>query len=61
MKTSELVKLLKKYGCYLVREGGNHQIYRSPITGNVIQVWRHAKEVPTGTVNKILKDAGIKK
>ena len=60
MKTAELLKLLKKAGCQEVREGGNHTIYRSPLTGKIFSLSRHAKELPTGTVNQILKDAGLK-
>jgi len=61
MKTSELIKILKKAGCYFVRHGGRYDIWYSPKTGNEIQVERHeSKEVRTGTLNKILKDAGLK-
>ena len=60
MKTSELIKFLKQYGCYFLRHGGNHDIWYSPITGNEFEVWRHSKEIPTGTANSILKKAGIK-
>ena len=44
MTTAELLRLLKKNGCTLVRNGGNHDIYFSPITGNQFPVGRHAKE-----------------
>lgn len=45
----------------LVRNGANHDIYQSPITGKLFSVGRHAKEeVRTGTLKGILKDAGIK-
>ena len=61
MRTSELVKLLKKHGCYQVREGSRHEIWYSPITGKEFQVGRHqSEEVKTGTANRILKDAGLK-
>lgn len=60
MKTSELIKLLKQHGIYLLREGGRHSQYYCPATGKVIMIWRHAKEIPTGTANAILKDAGLK-
>jgi hypothetical protein len=33
MKYSELKKLLKKNGCYLVREGANHEQWFSPKNG----------------------------
>ncbi len=60
MKTAELLKLLKKNGIYKVREGGRHEIYFSPLTGKEFPVGRHAKEIPTGTLQSILKDAGLK-
>lgn len=61
MKTSELKQILKAHGCYLVREGTNHEIWFSPITGQKFPVPRHgAKELPTGTVNSIKRSAGIK-
>ena len=60
MKTSELKKILRANGCYIVREGTNHEIWFSPITGIKFSVPRHgAKEMATGTVNSILKSAGI--
>lgn len=59
MKTDELLRLLKRNGVIKVREGGNHSIYYSRITNKFFAVGRHAKEVPTGTVHKILRDAGI--
>lgn len=61
MKTSELTKLMKKIGCYLIEHRGEHDFWYSPVTGKEIQVPRHAsKEIPTGTANKIMKDAGLK-
>ncbi len=61
MKTSELKKLLKKNGIEFIAHGSNHDIYRSPITNKTFTVPRHAKEIKTGTLNSILKQAGIKK
>lgn len=51
MKTKELLKILKKHGVTFVRSGGNHDIYYSPLTNKKLKIWRHAKEVPTGTAN----------
>ena len=59
MKKSELLKLFKKNGVYLVREGKRHEIYYSPEAGREIPVSRTAKEIPTGTLASILKDAGL--
>ena len=60
MKGSEIKKLLKEHGCFLLVQGGNHEIWFSPKTGHRFQVPRHnAKEVPTGTQRSIFKSAGI--
>ncbi len=61
MKTSELTKKLKEAGCQMVEHGSEHDKWYSPITGKSFRVWRHPhKEIPTGTANRILKDAGLK-
>lgn len=59
MKTQELLKILKKSGCYLLRHGKKHDIWYSPITGNEFPVPRHKVEIPNGTLKSITKDAGI--
>ncbi len=62
MKVSELIKLLKKAGCYLTDHGKEHDEWYSPITNKHFRVPRHkSKEIATGTVNNIFKDSGIKK
>ena len=59
-KVSEIVKKLKKAGCFLYREGSEHEIWFSPITGKKFQVPRHYnKELPSGTLKSILKSAGL--
>lgn len=60
MKTSELLKILKKNGCYLVRNGTRHDIWFSPITSKQFAVPRHKDDIKLGTLNNILKDAGLK-
>ena len=60
MKRGELVKILKSNGCWLLRNGGNHEIWYSDKEQIKFQVPRHYKEIPTGTVHSILKDAGLK-
>lgn len=61
MKISELVKLLKANGCHKERDGGNHEIWYSPVSKKRFQVPRHgSKEVKTGLLNGILKQAGLK-
>lgn len=60
MKYSELKKLLKKSGCYLVREGANHEQWYCPKTGKIISIGRHkTQEVASGTLKNIKRDAGL--
>lgn len=60
MKTQELLKLLKKSNCELLRNGSRHDIWYSPATNKQFAVPRHKAEIPSGTLNNILKDAGLK-
>ena len=59
MKTSELLKLFKKHDITFAQHGKRHDIYYSPITGKSFPVPRHAKEIATGTLKSIKKDAGL--
>ena len=60
MTTAELVRLLKKNGCEFAGHNKKHDMYKSNITGKKIMIGRHAKEeVKSGTLHKILRDAGI--
>lgn len=60
MKTTELIKLLKKNKCSIIRNGSRHDIWYSDATGKQFSVPRHKAEIPTGTLNNILKDAGLR-
>ena len=61
MKSSELVRLAKKHGCYIKRHGTEHDIWISPTTGKTSRIPRHpSKEVATGTAFQIKKDLGLK-
>ena len=60
MKTSELLKLLKKGNCKLIRNGSRHDVWYSEVTKKQFTVPRHKAEIPIGTLNNILKDAGLK-
>lgn len=60
MKGCELKKQLSTSGCYIIREGSNHEIWYSPITGKKFTVPRHdSKEIAPGTVRNIKRSAGI--
>lgn len=61
MKTQELIKLLRKNKCYILRNGSRHDIWYSEITQKQFPLPRQKAEIPTGTLNNILKDAGVKR
>ena len=58
MKQSELIKLLKASGAIISRHGSRHDIWLMP-SGKTVVVPRHKRELPAGTANEILKQAGI--
>lgn len=61
MKTSEFLRQCKKIGCYFVRHGKEHDVWFSPITNKFFRVPRHSgQEIAKGTLNSMLKDAGLK-
>ena len=60
MKYNELISELKTAKCSISRNGSNHDMWYSPITGKTFPVPRHGShEVPKGTECKIRKAAGI--
>ena len=61
VKYSELHKKLQSSGCYIKREGKRHPLWYSPITGQLFPTSRHLnQEVKKGTLQKIIKQSGIK-
>jgi len=60
MKFSELNKLVEEDGWYLVRTK-KHNIYRHPTKPGVLTIPKgKSKEIPKGTLQQILKAAGLK-
>ncbi len=61
MKSSELIRILKKDGWIIIRQKGSHMIMLHSEKANQLTVPNHgSQEVGTGLANKILKDAGLK-
>lgn len=58
MRDKDLLKLLKKNGWTVVRINGSHHVLQKD--GKTIVVPIHGKDVPTGLLNTILKEAGLK-
>jgi len=61
MKYAEVEKRLKKEGCYFLKNGSNHPIWKSPITGLQFSMSYHrSEEVPFGTLKGISVQSGVK-
>lgn len=61
MKVRELIKTLEREGWYLSRTKGSHRQYHHPTKpGTVTVSGNPGKEIPPGTLNSILKQAGLK-
>jgi predicted RNA binding protein YcfA (HicA-like mRNA interferase family) len=61
MKYSELFRLLKESGWFILRQSGSHVVMAHPEKPNKIVIPFHAsKEVKKGLLSSILKDADIK-
>lgn len=58
MNPRKLIQLLRKNGFVFLRQSGSHAIFRND-TGRKVVVPIHSKNIPTGTLRAILKDAGI--
>ena len=62
MKVKELIKLIEKDGWVLVRTRGSHrQFHHSAKNGTVTVAGKESIEIPVGTLNSVLKQAGLKK
>ncbi|MGQ9628324.1 MAG: type II toxin-antitoxin system HicA family toxin [Anaerolineae bacterium] len=61
MRYGELVRRLRKLGCeFLDSAAGSHEIWWNPQTGGKAVIARHkGKEIPKGTLERILKDLGV--
>jgi predicted RNA binding protein YcfA (HicA-like mRNA interferase family) len=62
MRVRDLVKRLQQDGWYLVRTRGSHHQYRHPVKSALVTVPGNANDdLAPGTLNSILKQAGLKK
>ena len=60
MKYSELVKILRKHKCRIIRHGANHDIWFSPLTQKQFEIPRHrSQEVKTGIANAIFSPSPL--
>jgi len=62
MKIGELIRLLEEEGWRVGRTRGSHRQFKNPKKpGTVTVAGKLSLDVPPGTLNSILKQAGLKK
>jgi predicted RNA binding protein YcfA (HicA-like mRNA interferase family) len=62
MKVSEILELLKRDGWYVARMRGSHRQFKHPARAGLVTVaGKPADDLAPGTLNSILKQAGLKK
>jgi predicted RNA binding protein YcfA (HicA-like mRNA interferase family) len=61
MKVRDVIKLVEQEGWRLVRTKGSHRQYHHPSKPGTVTVAGHPSlDIPPGTLNNILKQAGLK-
>lgn len=62
MKVKDLIVLIESDGWHLVRQKGSHRQFHHPTKpGAVTVAGKPSVDVPPGTLNSALKQAGLKK
>ncbi|MCE5256609.1 MAG: type II toxin-antitoxin system HicA family toxin [Spirochaetaceae bacterium] len=61
MKVSEIIKRISADGWVLARTKGDHRQYKHPAKPGLVTIAGHlSDEVDRGTLNSIMKQAGLK-
>ncbi|MBQ2010742.1 MAG: type II toxin-antitoxin system HicA family toxin [Selenomonadaceae bacterium] len=60
MRFREMEKILTADGWYLKKISGSHHQYKHPIKPGKVTIPRHIGDLDRGTVNSILRQAGLK-
>lgn len=61
MKVRDAIRLLHQDGWFLVRTKGSHRQYHHPRKPGTVTIAGHPSvDIPPGTMNSILKQAGLK-
>ncbi len=60
MNAKDLIKKLEDAGYKLSRSKGSHRTYTKQGRKSVTVPYHGSKDIPIGTANKILKEAGLK-
>jgi predicted RNA binding protein YcfA (HicA-like mRNA interferase family) len=61
MKVKDVIKLIQKDGWYIIAQEGSHRQYKhSQKSGRVTIAGKLSDDIAAGTLNSILKQAGLK-
>lgn len=61
LKVREIIKLISNDGWYLIKQVGSHRQYKHPTkSGRVTIAGNLSDDIAPGTLNSILKQAGLK-
>jgi predicted RNA binding protein YcfA (HicA-like mRNA interferase family) len=60
MNSAEAAKLIQTDGWRLVRISGSHHHFRHAVKPGLVTIPHPKKDLPPGTVNSTLKQAGLK-
>ena len=61
MKVRDAIKLIEQDGWYLARTRGSHRHFKHAAKPGIVTIAGHpGVDIPKGTLNSILKQAGLK-
>lgn len=60
MKSADIIKRLESDGWHLVRVTGSHHHFKHAVKPGLVTVPHPKKDIRAGTLNSILKQAGMK-
>ncbi|MGB3585423.1 MAG: type II toxin-antitoxin system HicA family toxin [Tunicatimonas sp.] len=62
MKYKEVIRMIEDDGWKVARQRGSHRVYKHSAKQGIVIIAGHkpSDEVPRGTLNAILKQAGLK-
>ena len=61
MQVRDVIKLLERDGWYLVRTRGSHRQYKHPVKRGLVTVaGKQSDDLAAGTLDSVLKQAGLK-
>lgn len=60
MTSQEAIRLIQEDGWYLVAVRGSHHQFKHPSKAGRVTIPHPRKDLPAGTLNSILRQAGLK-